>query len=252
MIELKLQEFGFEKIYGEAEQDADQTVEQADWHYYVYQIADGQGGFASATVSVVVDSVNDAPVASVDSATTTEDMAVTVSVTANDTDIDGDTLTVSGITTEPANGAVEIVGDGQIVYTPDVDFSGTDSFVYEITDGNGGTSTAVVTVTVISRQQQMNTLKAQVQQLLDSRVISSRQARTLQGYLKFGKDAARTISSLNQFQAEVQQLIDSQTLSSTIGQMLIADAEKLKQSVSIFASSGGGGGGGKGGGKGRK
>ena len=221
---------------------------------FVYQIADGQGGFASATVSVVVDSVNDAPVASVDSATTTEDMAVTVSVTANDTDIDGDTLTVSGITTEPANGAVEIVGDGQIVYTPDVDFSGTDSFVYEITDGNGGTSTAVVTVTVISRQQQMNTLKAQVQQLLDSRVISSRQARTLQGYLKFGKDAARTISSLNQFQAEVQQLIDSQTLSSTIGQMLIADAEKLKQSVSIFASSGGGGGGGggKGGGKGRK
>ena len=41
MTELKLQEFGFEKIYGEAEQDVDQTVEQADWHYYVYQIADG-------------------------------------------------------------------------------------------------------------------------------------------------------------------------------------------------------------------
>ena len=41
MTELKLQEFGFDKLYGEAEQDADQTVEQADWHYYVYQIADG-------------------------------------------------------------------------------------------------------------------------------------------------------------------------------------------------------------------
>ena len=41
MTELKLQEFGFEKLYGEAEQDVDQTVEQADWHYYVYQIADG-------------------------------------------------------------------------------------------------------------------------------------------------------------------------------------------------------------------
>ena len=41
MTELKLQEFGFEKIYGKAEQDVDQTVEQADWHYYVYQIADG-------------------------------------------------------------------------------------------------------------------------------------------------------------------------------------------------------------------
>jgi len=41
MTELKLQEFGFDKLYGEAEQDVDQTVEQADWHYYVYQIADG-------------------------------------------------------------------------------------------------------------------------------------------------------------------------------------------------------------------
>jgi len=41
MNELKLQEFGFHKLYGEAEQDADQTVEQAAWHYYVYQIADG-------------------------------------------------------------------------------------------------------------------------------------------------------------------------------------------------------------------
>ena len=41
MTELKLQEFGFDKLYGEAEQAVDQTVEQANWHYYVYQIADG-------------------------------------------------------------------------------------------------------------------------------------------------------------------------------------------------------------------
>ena len=40
MTELKLQEFGFEKVY-EPEQDLDQTVEQTNWHYYVYQIADG-------------------------------------------------------------------------------------------------------------------------------------------------------------------------------------------------------------------
>ena len=41
MTELKLQEFGFDKLYSKAEQAVDQTVEQADWHYYVYQIADG-------------------------------------------------------------------------------------------------------------------------------------------------------------------------------------------------------------------
>ena len=41
MTELKLQEFGFDKLYGETEQAVDQTIEQANWHYYVYQIADG-------------------------------------------------------------------------------------------------------------------------------------------------------------------------------------------------------------------
>lgn len=211
---------------------------------FTYRISDGKGGFDEATVSIVVNSVNDAPVAVADSGSTTEDMAITLAVTTNDSDIDGDTVAVSRIVTTPANGAVTINSAGQLVYTPKVDFSGTDSFVYEISDGNGGTRTASVTITVISRQAQMTALKARVQQLLDTGVITSRQGRTLQGYLVFSKDPAQTVNSLTQFQAEVQRLISSQTLSSTIGQSLIADAERLKRSVSIFANTGGGGGGG--------
>ncbi len=213
---------------------------------FTYRISDGKGGFDEATVSIVVNSVNDAPVAVADSGTTTEDMAITLAVTTNDSDIDGDTVAVSRIVTAPANGAVAINSAGQLVYTPKVDFSGTDSFVYEISDGNGGTRTASVTITVISRQAQMTALKARVQQLQDTGVITSRQGRTLQGYLVFSKDPAQTVNSLTQFQAEVQRLINSQTLSSTIGLSLIADAERLKRSVSIFANTGGGGGGGKG------
>lgn len=242
--------------HGSVEINPDGTIKYtpaANFHgtdSFTYQIADGNGGFAEATVSVVVNSVNDAPVATADSATTTEDMAVTLSVTANDADLDGDSVTVSRIMTAPANGTVTISA-GQLVYTPKVDFSGTDSFVYEVSDGNGGTTTAAVTVTIISRQDQMTSLKAKVQQLLDTGVINSKQSRTLQGLLKFGKDANQTVRSLTQFQAEVQKLINNQTLSMTIGQLLIADAEKLKRSVSIFASTGGGGGRG-GGGKGPK
>ena len=53
MTELKLQEFGFDKLYGEAEQAVDQTVEQANWHYYVYQIADGLALVSNASYDLL-------------------------------------------------------------------------------------------------------------------------------------------------------------------------------------------------------
>ena len=79
--------------------------------------------------------------------TTDEDTPVTVSVLGNDSDVDGDTLSVVG-TTAPSNGSIVDHGDGTITYTPDADFNGSDSFTYTISDGNGGTDTATVTVTV--------------------------------------------------------------------------------------------------------
>ena len=62
---------------------------------FTYTISDGQGGSATATVSVTVTAVNDAPAAADDAASTLEDTAVGIPVLANDSDIDGDTLTVT-------------------------------------------------------------------------------------------------------------------------------------------------------------
>ncbi|PVV24906.1 MAG: hypothetical protein B6D78_00935 [gamma proteobacterium symbiont of Ctena orbiculata] len=66
----------------------------------------------------------------------------------NDSDPDGDTLTITSVT-QGTNGTVTIDPvTGNPVYTPDADFNGTDTFTYTIDDGNGGTDTATVTVTV--------------------------------------------------------------------------------------------------------
>ena len=114
---------------------------------FTYDISDGNGGTDTATVSVTVDPVNDAPVAADDSDTTNEDTAVIIDLLANDTDVDGDTLTITGVGTA-SNGTVVDNGDGTVTYTPDADFNGSDSFTYDISDGNGGTDTATVSVTV--------------------------------------------------------------------------------------------------------
>ncbi|OOC11734.1 hypothetical protein BM451_20070, partial [Dickeya dadantii] len=60
-----------------------------------YTVSDGHGGTATATVAVTITPVNDAPVAANDSATTAEDTPVTVNVLSNDSDVDGDSLTVT-------------------------------------------------------------------------------------------------------------------------------------------------------------
>ncbi|MEM9038630.1 MAG: Ig-like domain-containing protein, partial [Actinomycetota bacterium] len=113
---------------------------------FTYQVDDGNGGRASATVSLTVNPVNDAPVANNDSANTNEDTAVTVEVLANDSDIDGDTLSV-GAVGDAANGTVVLNADGTVTYTPDTGFSGNDSFTYELSDGDLS-DTATVSVFV--------------------------------------------------------------------------------------------------------
>lgn len=112
-----------------------------------YTISDGFGGTATATVTVTVMPVNDPPVAGADSATTAEDTPAPILVLANDTDIDGDTLSVTGITT-PAHGTAVISGTTQVLYTPAADYHGPDTFDYTVSDGHGGTATAAITVTV--------------------------------------------------------------------------------------------------------
>src|SRR5205814_831729 len=111
-----------------------------------YTVSDGHGGTATAAVSVTITAVNDAPAAHDDAATVAEDMAVSIAVLANDSDPDGDPLSVIGVGA-PAHGTALANANGTISYTPHADFNGTDSFTYTISDGHGETATATVSVT---------------------------------------------------------------------------------------------------------
>ena len=111
-----------------------------------YTVEDGNGGTDTATVTITVDPQNDVPVANDDGATTPEDTDVTIDVLGNDSDVDGDSLTVSSVT-QPSNGTVTN-NNTDVTYSPDANFNGTDTFNYTINDGNGGTATAIVTVNV--------------------------------------------------------------------------------------------------------
>jgi VCBS repeat-containing protein len=107
-----------------------------------------------ATVTVTVNSINDDPVAVDDTTRTNVDIPVVIDVLANDTDVDvGDILSVSdpplGVPTATAFGSV-VNNGGNVTYTPNLGFFGIDTFIYEVSDGNGGTDTATVTVTVSS------------------------------------------------------------------------------------------------------
>ncbi|MEM9816029.1 MAG: Ig-like domain-containing protein, partial [Cyanobacteria bacterium P01_D01_bin.6] len=113
---------------------------------FTYQVDDGNSGRASATVSLTVNPVNDAPVAADDSANTDQDTAVTVNVLSNDSDIDGDALNVAAVG-DAANGTVVLNGDGTVTYTPNAGFSGNDSFTYELSDGDLS-DTATVEVSI--------------------------------------------------------------------------------------------------------
>ena len=108
--------------------------------------ANGSQESTSQQITVTVIPVNDAPVAVADTAITNEDTPVVINVLANDTDVDGDALTVTGATA--SNGTVVINTDNTLSFTPANNFSGTALINYSISDGKGGTSSAQVTVTV--------------------------------------------------------------------------------------------------------
>ena len=127
-------------------------IPAANWNgpdSFTYRANDGLANSNTATVSLTINSVNDAPVAVDDTAQTIEGVAVTVSVLANDSDVDADTLSVSAVST-PGHGTA-VISDGAttVIYTPGSGYSGPDSFTYTVTDGQGGTATATVSVTVL-------------------------------------------------------------------------------------------------------
>ncbi|HCG7765889.1 TPA: tandem-95 repeat protein, partial [Vibrio parahaemolyticus] len=112
---------------------------------FTYIVTSG-GVSESTTVSVDVTPVNDAPVAKDDIATTQEDTAVTIDVLPNDSDVDGDKLSIESVSVPKEQGTVEVV-DGKLVFTPAESFNGDAEITYTVTDGQL-TDEAKVTVTV--------------------------------------------------------------------------------------------------------
>ncbi len=108
---------------------------------------DASGALATTTFTWTV--ANPVPVAQNDAYTGTEDVAITGNVRTNDSDPDGDALTVNTTPVSgPSNGTLLLNSNGTFTYTPANNFTGTDTFTYEVTDADGATSTATVTLYV--------------------------------------------------------------------------------------------------------
>ncbi|HGS5189856.1 TPA: tandem-95 repeat protein, partial [Vibrio parahaemolyticus] len=116
---------------------------------FTYIVTSG-GVSESTTVNVDVTPVNDAPVAKDDTATTQEDTAVTIDVLPNDTDVDGDKLSIQSASVPSDQGTVEIV-DGKLVFTPAKNFHGDAEITYTVSDGAlTGQATVKVTVNAVN------------------------------------------------------------------------------------------------------
>ncbi|EHH3658528.1 tandem-95 repeat protein, partial [Vibrio parahaemolyticus] len=112
---------------------------------FTYIVTSG-GVSESTTVSVDVTPENDAPVAKGDTAITDEDTPVTIDVLPNDTDVDGDKLSIESASVPKEQGTVEVV-NGKLVFTPAENFNGDAEITYTVTDG-ALTDQATVKVTV--------------------------------------------------------------------------------------------------------
>jgi hypothetical protein len=112
---------------------------------FTFTANDGELDSNIATVSLTVNAVNDNPVAGDDLGQTPQYTPVTIAVLANDSDVDGDTISVTSAT-PGEKGATVVNPDGTITYTPSPNFKDSDVFHYVIGDGQGGSTTGTVLI----------------------------------------------------------------------------------------------------------
>ncbi|GAC22237.1 Ig-like domain-containing protein [Paraglaciecola arctica] len=115
----------------------------------IYSVSDGNGGTDSSTVSMTV-YANDAPIAQNDSANTNDRTSIIIDVLANDSDVDGDDLTIVSASVD--EGSVIINQDNTLTYKPSSGFSGSTTIDYNVDDGQGGQASATVTVDIKAYQ----------------------------------------------------------------------------------------------------
>ncbi|MFN8442072.1 MAG: Ig-like domain-containing protein [Caldilineaceae bacterium] len=116
---------------------------------FTYTVGDSNGGTASAKIKVTVLNLNDPPVAADDTVSYQEDSSNNpILVLANDSDLENDPLTITSVGSVN-HGTITNLGE-QLHYTPKANFFGTDNVTYTVSDGNGGSTSAVVTITVVN------------------------------------------------------------------------------------------------------
>ncbi|HML68752.1 MAG TPA: Ig-like domain-containing protein [Clostridia bacterium] len=140
VVNATVTNLGGGKVLVSADGDSSQTVT------FTYTVMDRAGATASAHVTLTINPVNDPPRAKNDSITIFEDATPLIDALYNDTDPEGDTLSIAAVG-NPAHGSASI-SDNKINYVPNQDYYGTDSFTYTVSDGNGGTANATVSVTI--------------------------------------------------------------------------------------------------------
>jgi hypothetical protein len=124
---------------------------EANWYgtdTFRFRVSDGSFESNLTTVTLIVRSVNDLPTAVDDRVTMEEDGNLSINVLENDHDVDGGTLSITAVTT-PVHGTATISGEA-IRYIPQRNYHGSDSFRYTVSDGQGGSAEATVTVEITS------------------------------------------------------------------------------------------------------
>jgi VCBS repeat-containing protein len=115
---------------------------------FTYKVNDGTADSNTATVTMTINPVNDAPVAVNDSYTTNEDTALNGNVLSNDTDADAGTTLHATVVNGPSNGQLVLNDNGSFTYTPSANWNGSDSFTYKVNDGTVDGNTAIVNIAV--------------------------------------------------------------------------------------------------------
>ena len=116
---------------------------------FTFRVNDGLLNSTTATVSITVSAVNDAPVANAQSVTTNEDAAAKA-ITLAGSDVEGSALTFT-VLTSPGHGTLSGTGAAR-TYKPAANYSGADSFTFRVNDGllNSATATVSITVTAVN------------------------------------------------------------------------------------------------------